>query len=150
MTTTIRRLTAAVVLPAALMFTFAACGDDEGGNDSDNNSSTESNDDMDDADDTESEETETDEAEETETEESEEGGNPPSAGGIPNPQEDPDAFEDYIEQMYVQAGMTPDQADCMAGAFMDNVDVENLDDPSAITEMMQNPELQEAMTACMS
>ncbi|WP_141012721.1 hypothetical protein [Nocardioides sambongensis] len=139
MTTTIRRLTAAVAVPATLMLALTACGGDE----------TESG-----ADDTSSQADESADSEATETEESPEAeesdpaGEVPQAGDIPNPVDDPDGFQAYIEEMYVDAGMSASQAKCMAGAFMDHVDTTDLNDADAITGMMTDPELQDAMTDC--
>lgn len=140
MSTKIRRFAAATVLPAALMLTFTACGDDsESETDSSESTTTDSTE--------ETESTDTETTEGTEGDSTDSSGMP---GDIPDPVEDPEGFEAYIASSYTDAGLTQEQADCAAGAFMDNVDVESLTDSGAISEMMSDPKLQEAMTACMS
>lgn len=127
MTTTIRRLAATIALPTALLLTATACGDDDPSTDSTS------------ADTSSQSPTETDAA----------GGDAPGAGDVPDPSKDPEGFKAYIEKMYVDSGMSEEQASCMADAFTDNVDLEKVSDPSAISGMMGDKKLQDAMMDCM-
>lgn len=138
MTTTIRRLAATLALPTALLLTATACGDDEPSTDATS------------ADASSQSATEPDDGGAASGEESQAaGGEVPDAGDIPDPSKDPEGFKAYVEKMYVDSGMSEKQASCMADAFTDNVDVEKMTDPSAISGMMGNQKLQDAMMDCM-
>jgi hypothetical protein len=127
MTTTTRRLAATLALPVALLLTASACGDDEPAADTSSQSAAESD-------------PATDGVPEASV---------PAAGDIPDPAEDPEGFRAYVEQMYVDAGMSEAQASCMADAFTDNVDLSKVRDPDAVAEMMGDQGLQDAMMECM-
>ncbi|WP_157571058.1 hypothetical protein [Nocardioides insulae] len=73
----------------------------------------------------------------------------PSAGDIPDPMDDPEGFESYLATMYQDAGLSKDQSTCMASAFMDNIDLEAMTDPNAVSSAMNDPELTKAITKCM-
>ncbi|GGU21227.1 hypothetical protein [Nocardioides albus] len=132
----VRRMASAVAVPLLLLATATACG----GSESEEPNSKPA---------AEAEATET-EAAETEATETEAAAEPsvPAVGDIPDPTNDPDGFEDYLTEMYVKAGMTDDQATCMSAAFMDNVDLDSITDPSSVSAMMGDEKLTEAMTKC--
>ncbi len=140
MTITLRRTAAALMMPAVLMLTLTACGEDEASTSSDSSSETT--------------ESSAPEAEETPTEEApaqeapSEEPTAPTMGDVPDPTKDPEAFKDYVAKAYTDAGMSEEQANCMADAFVDNVDLSSINDPSAVGELMNDSKLQSAMMEC--
>lgn len=129
MTRNLRRRAALLALPFVLTFGLAACGDDatEKSSASDKPS-----------------------ASSTPAPSEPTSDSSISADDIPDPRTDPDAFEEYLTGIYEESGLSQAQASCMSKAFMDNVDVENLDDEAAVTSAMGDEKLQKAVVACMS
>lgn len=133
----VRRIAAAVAVPVMLLGAATACGSES--EDPGSKPAAE----------TEAAETEAAETEAPETEAAEETeAAAPAAGDVPDPRKDPEGFEDYLTEMYVKAGMTDDQATCMSAAFMDNVDLDAITDPSSVSALMGDEKLTEAMTKC--
>ncbi|MEI7056304.1 hypothetical protein WBG06_10845 [Nocardioides sp. CCNWLW239] len=129
----VRRIAAAVAVPVMLLGATTACGSE-----SEEPGSKPA---------AETAETEAAAAPETEAAEETEAA-APAAGEVPDPRNDPEGFEDYLTEMYVKAGMTDDQATCMSAAFMDNVDLDAITDPSSVSALMGDEKLTEAMTKC--
>lgn len=129
MTRNLRRHAALLALPFVLTFGLAACGDDSAEKSAASDKPSASS---------------------TPTPTAPASDSPISANDIPDPRTDPDSFEAYLTGVYQESGLTKAQASCMSKAFMDNVDVKNLDDEAAVTGAMGDEKLQKAVVACMS
>jgi hypothetical protein len=126
MTTNLARAAATLTLPVVLLLGVTACGD-EGSSEPEAAETTTSS-------------SPTTDASAPET---------PDLGDVPDPRTDPDGFRDYLTGVYTDAGMSEKQATCMSDAFMDNVDLDKITDASAVTSMMNDSKLQDAIVACM-
>lgn len=126
MTMNLARAAATLTLPVVLLFGATACGDEGSAKPEASESPSSS--------------TPTTEASAPET---------PAMGDVPDPRTDPEGFRDYLTGVYTDAGMSEKQATCMSDAFMDNVDLDKITDADAVTSMMNDSKLQDAIVACM-
>lgn len=123
MTRNLRRNAAMLALPFVLTFGLAACGDDTSADTADKGDKP-----------TATVPTDI----------------PTSISDIPDPRKDPKEFQAYLTDLYKKSGLSEAQASCMSKAYMDNVDVDKLDDEAAITAAMNDEKLNKAIVDCMS